>query len=95
MSWYHGPLTAVMHDLTPAHSHATALGLYFLFVNLFAVTPSPLLLGGIADRYGLHRGMELAVLAQTIGGLCFLLVAYIIHKRHSLPAGVADASPAS
>jgi len=88
MSWYHGPLTAVMHDLTPAHSHATALGLYFLFVNLFAVTPGPLILGRVADLYGLYHGMHLAVAAQTIGGLCFLGVAYIISKR-----GAAERRP--
>lgn len=88
MSWYHGPLTAVMHDLTPAHSHATALGLYLLFVNLFAVTPSPLILGRVADLYGLHQGMHLAVAAQVIGGLCFLGVAWIISQR-----GAAERRP--
>ncbi len=95
MSWYHGPLTAVMHDLTPAHSHATALGLYLFFVNLFAVTPSPLVLGGIADRYGLHNGMQLAVAAQTIGGLCFLLVAWIIHRQAPDPIAIAEPTPGS
>jgi MFS family permease len=95
MSWYHGPLTAVMHDLTPAHSHATALGVYLFFVNLFAVTPSPLILGGVADRYGLHNGMHLPVTAQTLGGLCFLLVAWIIHRSRPLAAALPEPTPAS
>ncbi|MGH7416802.1 MAG: hypothetical protein ACREKB_03385, partial [Candidatus Rokuibacteriota bacterium] len=95
MSWYHGPLTAVMHDLTPAHSHATALGLYLLFVNFFAVTPSPLILGRVADLYGLHSGMHLAVAAQVIGGLCFLGVAWLIHRQNSAPASVTEVAPAS
>lgn len=83
MSWYHGPLTATMHDLIPARAHATAVGLYYFFVNFFAVTWAPPVLGKVADHYSLLAGMHVALAAQVIGGLCFLAVIYLI-RRHSL-----------
>jgi len=69
MTWYHGPLTATLHDLTPARAHATALGLYYFVVNLLAVALAPPLVGTVADRYDLHTGMYLALVAQVAGGL--------------------------
>ena len=90
MSWYHGPLTAVIHDLTPASAHSTAQGLYYFFVNFFAVTWAPPLLGRIADRYDLLTGMHVAVGAQAIGAVCFLIVAWLIHCRQAEAARGAD-----
>ncbi len=34
MSWYHGPTTAVIHDLTPQRAHATAIGVYMFVTQL-------------------------------------------------------------
>ena len=34
MSWYHGPVTAVIHDLTPQRAHATAIGIYMFVTQL-------------------------------------------------------------
>src|SRR5260370_29895394 len=28
MSWYHGPVTAVLHDMMPRRAHATSVGVY-------------------------------------------------------------------
>lgn len=83
MSWYHGPLTATIHDLIPPSGHATALGLYYLFVNLFAMAPAPLLVGRAADRYGLVHALRIPIAAQLMGGACFLLVVLLI-RQHGL-----------
>lgn len=80
MTWYHGPVTAIIHDLIPPRAHATAMGVYLFTVNFFATTWAPFTLGGIADRAGLLAGMHTALAAQVIGALCFLLVAYFIHR---------------
>jgi MFS transporter, Spinster family, sphingosine-1-phosphate transporter len=81
-TWYHGPVTATIHDLTPAPAHATASGLYYSFVNLFATSTAPLLIGAIGDRYGLTAGMYTAVAAQVAGAICFAIVALLIARAH-------------
>lgn len=78
MSWYHGPLTATMHDLIPARAHATAVGLYLFFANLLGTTLAPVVIGKIADRYDLLTGLHAALAAQVLGGLCFFLVIHFI-----------------
>lgn len=83
MSWYHGPLTATIHDLVPPSGHATALGLYYLFVNLFAMALAPLIIGRAADRYGLINALHIPIAAQLIGGACFAVVVFLI-RRHGL-----------
>jgi len=83
MSWYHGPLTATIHDLVPPSGHATALGLYYFFVNLFAMAVAPLIIGRAADRYGLIQALHIPIAAQLMGGLCFAMVVLLI-RRHGL-----------
>ena len=83
MSWYHGPLTATIHDLIPPSGHATALGLYYLFVNLFAMALAPLVVGRAADRYGLVHALRIPIAAQLMGGACFVLVVFLI-RQHGL-----------
>ncbi len=80
MTWYHGPVTAILHDLTPPRAHATAMGLYLFVVHLFATTLAPAVIGRIADRAGLLAGMHTALAAQVAGGLLFLLVIYFIRR---------------
>jgi len=80
MSWYHGPLTATIHDLIPPSGHATALGLYYLFVNLFAMAFAPLIVGHAADRYGLINALHIPIASQLIGGACFAIVVFLIRR---------------
>ena len=80
MTWYHGPVTAIIHDLIPARAHATAMGIYLFFVNAFATTTGPALVGKIADRYNLLTGMHTALAAQVVGAFCFFLVIYFIRR---------------
>src|SRR5260370_40392423 len=34
MSWYHGPVTAVLHDMMPRRAHATSVGVYMFATPL-------------------------------------------------------------
>lgn len=96
MSWYHGPLTAAFHDLTPPSTHASALGFYYFFVNLFAVTVAPPILGAIADRYDLLTALHLPLAAQLMAAACFLGVACLMRRgRTSEPFPAAGAVPAA
>jgi predicted MFS family arabinose efflux permease len=89
MSWYHGPVTAVLHDLMPARAHATSVGVYNLVTQFLGGTLAPVVVGRISDLYGLERGLQLAVAVMTLGGLSFLFVIRLI-RRH----GLQPATPA-
>ncbi len=80
LSWYHGPLTATIHDLVPPRAHATALGFYNLFVNLFAMALAPLLIGKVADRYNLITALHIPIAAQLVGAAFLLLVIQFIRR---------------
>jgi len=92
MTWYHGPVTAVIHDLTPPRNHASAIGLYYFFVNFFGTTTASALVGKLADRYGLLAGMHCAVIAQVVGGMGFFAVVHSI-RRHGLASSLASRQP--
>ena len=81
MSWYHGPVTAIIHDLIPARAHATAMGFYYFFVNLCATVPAFLIVGEIAGRSSLEMGMHAAVVSQLCGGVVFVGVVLLIRKQ--------------
>ncbi len=81
LSWYHGPLTATIHDLVPPRGHASALGFYNLFVNLFAMAIAPLLVGKIADHYDLISALHVPILAQLAGAAFFLIVIVCIRRN--------------
>jgi MFS family permease len=80
LTWYHGPVTATIQDIIPSQGHATAWGFYSLIINLLAMAIAPLLIGTIADQYGLMTGLESAIVFQLIGGLLFLYVPYFIRR---------------
>ena len=85
MTWYHGPVTATIHDLTPSAAHSTAMAIYYFWVNMCATLPAAWVIGIIADAYSLQTGLYVAVCAQAIGGISFLGVCHLIH-RHGLRA---------
>ena len=98
LSWYHGPLTATIHDLVPPQGHASALGFYSLFVNLFAMALAPFVVGKVADHYGLIAALHIPILAQLGGAAFFLLVIHSIRRngvRHPALARHWDAEPSS
>jgi MFS family permease len=81
LSWYHGPLTATIHDLVPPRGHATALGFYNLFVNLCSMAVAPLVIGKIADHYNLVTALHIPIAAQLLGAAFFLVVIQCIRRN--------------
>ncbi|HEY1483073.1 MAG TPA: MFS transporter [Candidatus Acidoferrum sp.] len=96
MSWYHGPTTAVIHDLTPQRSHATAIGVY-MFVTQLLGALGPQLIGRISDISDLQIGLQAAVAVMVMGSLLMLLVIHFVRRDglHSsrLPAFRAEPDP--
>lgn len=81
LSWYHGPLTATIHDLVPPQGRATALGFYYLFINLFSMALAPLIVGWIADRSNLITALNVPIACQLLGAAFFILVIRSIRRN--------------
>jgi MFS transporter, Spinster family, sphingosine-1-phosphate transporter len=79
MSWYHGPTTAVLHDLTPQRAHATAVGLYMFATQLIGGL-GPLLIGKVSDMSDLQIGLQAATAVMVFGALLLLLVIYFVRR---------------
>ena len=79
MSWYHGPTTAVLHDLTPQRAHATAIGVYMFATQLLGAL-GPLLIGRISDISDLQIGLQAATAVLVFGALLLLLVIHFIRR---------------
>jgi MFS family permease len=79
MSWYHGPTTAVLHDLTPQRAHATAVGVYMFATQLFGAL-GPLLIGKVSDMTDLQIGLQAAAAVMVFGSLLLLLVIYFVRR---------------
>jgi MFS family permease len=89
MSWYHGPTTAVLHDLTPQRAHATAIGVYMFSTQLLGAL-GPLLIGKISDMSDLQIGLQAATAVMVFGALLLLLVIYFIRRDGLHHPGLAQ-----
>ena len=86
MSWYHGPVTAVLHDMMPRRAHATSVGLY-MFVTQLLGGVGPQVVGKISDMHDLQLGLQIAVGVMVCGALLMFLVIYFIRRdgiRHPI-----------
>ena len=79
MSWYHGPTTAVLHDLTPQRAHATAIGLY-MFVTQFFGALGPQLIGRISDAADLQVALQATAAVMVFGALLMLVAIYFVRR---------------
>jgi MFS family permease len=73
---YHGPATAVIHDIVPERARATAFAMYLFVGHLLGDTLAPAAIGFISDSAGLLRGLEYATILVFFGGILFLPVAW-------------------
>jgi len=79
MSWYHGPVTAVLHDLTPQRAHSSAIGVY-MFVTQLLGALGPQLVGKISDASDLQLGLQVATGVMVLGALLMFLVIYFVRR---------------
>jgi MFS transporter, Spinster family, sphingosine-1-phosphate transporter len=88
MSWYHGPVTAVIHDMMPQRAHATSIGLY-MFVTQLVGGFGPQVVGRLSDLHDMQFGLQIAVAVMVLGALLMLLVIHFVRRdglRHPLLA---------
>jgi predicted MFS family arabinose efflux permease len=79
MSWYHGPVTAVLHDMMPRRAHATSIGIYMCVTQLLGGV-GPAVVGRISDLRDLQLGLQIAVAVLVCGALLMLLVIHFIRR---------------
>jgi MFS transporter, Spinster family, sphingosine-1-phosphate transporter len=86
MSWYHGPVTAVLHDMMPRRAHATSIGVYMFATQLLGGL-GPHVVGKISDLHDLQVGLQIAVAVMVCGALLMFLVIHFIRRdgiRHPI-----------
>jgi MFS family permease len=79
MSWYHGPATAVLHDMMPRRAHATSVGVYLLVTQLVGGF-GPEVVGKISDLHDLQLGLQICVAVMVVGALLMVLVIHFIRR---------------
>ncbi len=72
LSWYNGPVTAVIFDVVPPRIGATVIGAYLLFIHLAGDAIAFPLVGMLSDRFGLDRAVMVLPTVALVGGIVFL-----------------------
>jgi MFS family permease len=72
LSWYNGPMTAVIFDVVPSRISATVAGAYLLFIHIAGDAIALPLVGSLSDRFGLDRAVLLLPLVVIVGGVTVL-----------------------
>jgi MFS family permease len=72
LSWYNGPISAVIFDVVPASIGSTVVGAYLLFIHLAGDAIAFPLIGSLSDRFSLERAMLLLPLVALGGGVVTL-----------------------
>lgn len=83
MSWYHGPVTAAIHDMMPRRAHASSVGMYMFATQLLGGILGPYVVGRLDDIADLILGLQVAVVVMVCGALLMFLVMYFV-KRDGL-----------
>ena len=79
MSWYHGPVTAVIHDMMPRRAHSTSIGVYMFATQLIGGL-GPEVIGRISDQRDLQVALQIAAAVLVCGALLMLLVIHFIRR---------------
>lgn len=72
LTWYNGPLTAVIFDVTPKRIATTVSGAYLMFIHLAGDAIAFPLVGGLSDRFGLEDAILVLPIAALIGAVIIL-----------------------
>jgi MFS family permease len=72
LSWYNGPLSAVIFDVVPARVGATVSGAYLLFIHLAGDAIAFPLVGTLSDRFGLRTAVLVLPAVAILGGVVVL-----------------------
>ncbi len=69
LTWYHGPLAAVVDDLVPDERAATAQAGIIMLMHLVGTAPSAYVVGVVADEVGLRTALLVPTVAVALAAL--------------------------
>jgi len=72
LTWYNGPLTSVIFDVTPQRISTTVAGAYLLFIHLAGDAVALPLVGFLSDRFGIAKAVIILPIMAVIGGIVVL-----------------------
>jgi Na+/melibiose symporter-like transporter len=72
LSWFNGPMAAVIFDVVPASIGSTVVGGYLLFIHLAGDAIAFPLIGSLSDRFTLERAVILLPIVALVGGIAAL-----------------------
>lgn len=81
MTFYYGPMVALIQDIVPGSLKATAFAFYLFTVHLIGSTPAPALIGIVSDASDLQKAMFLVVASNLIGGIMLLITSRFLMKE--------------
>lgn len=84
LTWYNGPLTAVIFDVTPPRIATTVAGAFLMFIHLAGDAIAFPLVGIVSDNFGLQRAILMLPLASLAGALITLLAVPTVGKDMEL-----------
>jgi hypothetical protein len=80
MTFYYGPMVALIQDIVPGGLKATAFAFYLFIVHIIGSTPAPALIGKLSDMTNLQTALYTTVLTNLLGGLLLLATTRILIK---------------
>jgi MFS family permease len=86
LTWYNGPLTAVIFDVVPSRIATTVVGAYLMFIHLAGDAVAFPLVGFLSDHFGLHRAVVLLPVAALAGGL--IVMSAVRHVQRDMGEAV-------
>lgn len=81
MTWYYGPMVALIQDIVPGSLKATAFAFYLFIVHLIGSTPAPAIIGMVSDASNLQTALFLVVISNLLGGILLLITSSILMKK--------------
>lgn len=72
LSWYNGPMSALIFDVVPARIGSTVVGAYLLFIHLAGDAIALPLVGSLSDKFGIERAMIVLPIVALLGGVVML-----------------------
>lgn len=72
LTWYNGPLTSVIFDVTPQRISTTVAGAYLLFIHLAGDAVALPLVGFLSDRFGIAKAVIILPIMAIVGGIVVL-----------------------
>lgn len=73
LTWYNGPLSALIFDVVPTRISSSVMGAYLMFIHVAGDAIALPLVGNLSDRFGLDRAILILPMVSILGGAVILL----------------------